>query len=61
MSRIDEPVDRAFTIEVAALVESAHTTGRGCLYCTPGDCERQAWARPILAEHRQKRAAACLR
>ncbi|MFI6333057.1 hypothetical protein ACIBBG_32735 [Micromonospora chersina] len=64
MSRIVEPLDRAFTVEVASIVEAAHQpradgTCRRCLYCTSAGCERMTWAAPILAEHRQRRAVAC--
>lgn len=61
MSRLDERIDRPFVVEIAAVVEAAHTTGRGCLDCTPQGCERMDWARPILAEHRARRAAALAR
>ncbi|MEV7268392.1 hypothetical protein AB0N38_33035 [Micromonospora aurantiaca] len=66
MSRVEERVDRAFVVEVASMVEAAHQPRddgrpRACLYCTPDGCERVAWAAPILAAHRERRAAACRR
>ncbi|MCT2280878.1 hypothetical protein M3G91_25000 [Micromonospora chalcea] len=67
MSRLDEPVDRPFLVEVAALVDAAHRPRedgrlpRGCINCTADGCERVTWAAPILAAHRQRRAAACRR